>query len=180
LPQLSPEAQADLSQGVERALDDTSSSTPPACLKDASDPSCPLSSASTYMLVLDKDGSPATVDSDIVASRLTKLLAATRMQLTAGRQVPVGITVNYNISLTGFRGREVIVRWSLYGTDGREAPFGWLKKQPIHWLRGEAETDSASDSFWVPLPEIKGPFYLRLGVYNGDARLTFRDSDTFG
>jgi hypothetical protein len=132
------------------------------------------------MLVLDEDGTPATVDSDIVAVRLGKLLAATRMKPVEGGQTPVGVTVNYNISLTGFRGRRVTVRWSLYRAPGGEqVPLDWVRNEPIHWLEGQAEKDSASDSFWIPMPKIGGPFFVRLGVYNGDTRLDYMDSGPF-
>ena len=153
----------------------------PACSRDPSDPDCGLGSAVPYMAVLNKDGSPATVDSDIVAVQLAKLLAASRMQPIAGGQVPVGVTVNYDISLTGFRGRRVTIRWSLYSVPGgNPVPVDWLKNEPIHWLQGQADKDSASDSFWVPLPKIKGPFYIRLGVYNKDnVRLDFKNSGPF-
>jgi hypothetical protein len=101
------------------------------------------------------------------------------MQPISGGQVPVGVTVNYDISLTGFRGRKVTIRWSLRGPGGT-VPLKWLKNEPIHWLRGEADKDSASDSFWVPIPKAKGPFKVRLGIYNGDnVRLDFEDSKRF-
>ena len=102
------------------------------------------------------------------------------MQPVSGGQAPVGVTVNYNISLTGFRGRKVTIRWSLQRAGGNPVPLSWLTNEPIHWLRGEADKDSASDSFWVPIPDAKGPFKVRLGVYKEDnVRLDYEDSRSF-
>jgi hypothetical protein len=132
------------------------------------------------MRVLEEDGTPATVDSDLVAVRLKKLLAATRMEPVEGGESPVGVTVNYNVALTGFRGRRVTVRWSLHRVPtGKQVPLEWLKNEPIHWLEGQAEKDTASDSFWIPIPKIGGPFFVRLGIYNGNTRLDYKDSDSF-
>jgi hypothetical protein len=153
----------------------------PACSSDPSSPDCGLGSTALYLKVFNEDGSPASVNPVVVAQRLKKLLAESRMQRATGGRVPVGVGVNYDISLTGFRGHRVIVRWSLYsGQGGNPLPLAWLRDQPVHWLKAEANRDSASDSFWVPLPKTSGPFYIRVGVFDDDGvRLDFRDSDRF-
>ena len=185
LPLLSPEARAHLDEGVKRAVNQPPGEIPiiigPACSSNPSGQNCGLGTVTVYMQVLNEDGSPGNVDPAKVADRLAKLLAASRMQLIAGGKVPVGVTINYDISLTGFRGRRVTVRWSLYrAPGGNPVPASWLKNRPVHWLQGEANKDSASDSFWVPLPKTGGPFYVRVGVYDEDnVRLDFENSRTF-
>jgi hypothetical protein len=183
-PLLRHKAQVRLSEGVRRALSDPAvAAVPmvigPACSRNLNDPDCGLGSAEVYVKVFDEDGSPVKVDPATIARRLAKLLADTRKVPSAGGQVqPVGVTVNYKVSLTGFRGRRVNVRWSLYSAaSGVQVPHDWLRNQPVHWLKGEAEKDSTSDSFWVPLPKIAGPFFVRVGVYNeDDARLDYADT----
>jgi hypothetical protein len=185
LPLLSPQARARLDEGFQRALSQPPGGIPiiigPACSSNPTGSDCGLGSTTVYMQVLNEDGSPANVDPPKVAGQLAKLLAASRMQLIARGKIPIGVTVNYNISLTGFRGRRVTVRWSLYSVPGgNPVPASWLRNQPVHWLQGEANKDSASDSFWVPLPKIRGPFYVRVGVYDDDnVRLDFENSKTF-
>jgi hypothetical protein len=112
--------------------------------------------------------------------RLRRLLAASRMQAIAGgKVVPVGVTVNYDVSLTGFRGHTVTVRWSLHRLAGGTLPLDWLRSEAAKRLRGEADKDSASDSFWVPLPRMGAPFFVRLELYDEDGvRLTYRDTKT--
>jgi hypothetical protein len=131
--------------------------------------------------VRDEDGSPAEVNPATVKRQLVKLLASTRTLASGGGKVqPVGVTVNYNVSLTGFRGRTVTVRWSLYSAEGGVVPRDWLRNRPIRWLKGEAEKDSASDSFWVPLPKIGGRFFVRIGLYKEDGvRLDYADTEEF-
>jgi hypothetical protein len=129
------------------------------------------------------DGSPAEVDPATVASRLKEVFTDIRRREvpSGGRVELVGATVDYNVTLTGFRGHKVIVRWSLHeaGTGG-QVPREWLRNRPFRWLKGEAEKDSASDSFWVPLPNIDGRFFVRVGVYDEDGvRLDYADTPAF-
>ena len=107
---------------------------------------------------LSEDSSPSEL-----AERLLEILEETRTQETeSGADEPVGVTVNYRISLTGFDGREVDVRWELHRPGGPMLPHEWLKNQRAGLLRGEAEKDSASPYFWIPLPHEPGPFFIRL------------------
>jgi hypothetical protein len=98
-----------------------------------------------------------------VAEQLVKILGGTRTEeVSSGARQPLGVTVNYKISLTGFRGRRVDVRWELHRASGGQLPQNWLKSQRAALLKAEANKDSASPSFWVPLPKIEGPFFIRL------------------
>ena len=92
--------------------------------------------------------------------------------------VPVGVTVNYDVTLTGFRGRPVTVRWSLHRLNGAVLPYDWLRSEAAKRLIGEFDKDTASDRFWVPLPRIGGPFFVRVELYDQDGvRLTYRDTE---
>jgi hypothetical protein len=129
--------------------------------------------------VRSEDGSPTNLDSEELAHRLRKLLASSRMrQSAAGKLVPVGVTIDYDVTLTGFRGRRATVRWSLHRSAARPLQLDWLRNEPAQWLKGEANKDTASDSFWVPLPNMRGTFFVRVGVYDEHGgRLTYKDSD---
>jgi hypothetical protein len=81
--------------------------------------------------------------------------------LSSGSGEPLGVTVNYKLTVAGFRDRTVFVRWELHRPRG-ELPPGWLRKQrPAGWV-GEADTDSVSPNLWIPLPAKRGPFFVRL------------------
>jgi hypothetical protein len=184
---LSRAARARVLEGVSRALEDPlvpQMGVLPACLGGV-DPNCSgFVGEHVYLGVFNEDGSISEVIPDDFASRLAKLLAGTRMNPASsggGEVEPVGVTVNYNVSLTGFRGHRVSVRWSLYrAAAGVQVPRDWLRNQPVRWLEGEADKDSASDSFWVPLPEIEGPFFVRVGVFDqDDVRLDYADTSSF-
>jgi hypothetical protein len=155
----------------------------PATIGCLADPLCG-GSLHVYEGVRNEDGSSAQVDAATVANRLKKLFAAIRTQEVpsgGARVEPVGVAVNYNITLTGFRGHKVQVRWSLHRAgSGAQVPREWLRNRPFRWLKGEAERDSASDSLWVPLPDFQGPFFVRLGVYDEDGvRLDYADTSRF-
>jgi hypothetical protein len=146
------------------------------------DPGCGFESVYVHMGVFDQDGEPTEASSQEVATRLAEVLTNTRTQATTGRAVePIGVTINYKVELTGFRGRILTIRWSLYrAAEGVEVPPAWLKNQPVRWLEGEAERDSASDSFWVPLPKVEGPFFVRVTLHDEKGvRLDHHDSEEF-
>jgi hypothetical protein len=189
MPTLDATARQALTRGVRRALD-----SPPVlelqmgvglvCLRDPSDPDCGLRTAEAYLQVVNEDGSVAKVDPRTVERRLAELLRATRTEPladSAGKVEPIGVAVDYDVSLTGFRGKRVTVKWSLYRADGAtQVPHEWLRNQAVHWLKGEAESDSASAGFWAPLPRTQGAFFIRIGLYDDDGiRLDFRDTEQF-
>jgi hypothetical protein len=185
--QLPEDARARVQEGVQQALNNpTVIAAPmeigPACERDLTDVKCGLGSTVVYANVVNPDGSSTEVSPVQIGTRLAKLLAGTRThEIAQGKVEPMGVTVNYNVSLKGFRGRKVDVRWSLYDANGgHKVPRDWLRDQDIRWWKGEAEKDSASDSFWVPLPKISGPFFIRVGVYDEDGvRLDFKDTPSF-
>jgi hypothetical protein len=116
-----------------------------------------------------------------VAKLLVKLLKATRMErLESGKRRPVGVIVNCRISLTGFTWRKVDVRWTLRRTSGGLLPHAWLRGQRAALLRGEAEKDSASPSFWFRFRCSTGRS-IRLTVRNENGvPLDRADSRRFG
>jgi hypothetical protein len=170
-PQLSEEAETRLREGVRQALRNPAVvdgiELGRACAEGLNSPDCGLSSSALYIKWEDEAGEPGQVIQAKVAEQVAELLAGTRtLQLPSGVQ-PLGVTVNYKISLTGFRGRKVDVRWALHRPGGGRLPQDWLKNQRAALLEGEADKDSASPSFWVPLPaNVEGPFFIRLTVTN--------------
>jgi hypothetical protein len=179
---LSPESHERLSRGVRGALSDPALvdfDLGKVCFRNVVDRNCAFGTpVVVYIKVVDADGSPREVDEETVAKQLRALLIATRTRSVSGDRVqPVGITVNFNVSLTGFKDRTVAVRWSLHHAGGGQVAREWLRNRPALWLVGEAEKDSAGSDFWVPLPKSTGPFFVRVGVYDEDGvRLDFADT----
>jgi hypothetical protein len=184
-PELSDEAETRLREGVGQALRDPAVVAPidlgPACADGLANSDCGLSSAALYINWENEEGESAQVSQAEVAEQLVSLLTGTRMQmLPSGMRQPLGVTVNYRISLTGFRGRKVDVRWELHRPGGGQLPQDWLKAQRAALLEGEADKDSASPSFWVPLPAIEGPFFIRVTATDEDGvRLARKDTSHF-
>jgi hypothetical protein len=47
-------------------------------------------------------------------------------------------------------------------------------------LRGDVNRDSGSGEFWVPIPQLRGPFFIRVGVYDDHGtRLDYADTRHF-
>jgi hypothetical protein len=60
---------------------------------------------------------------------------------------------------------------------GASVPPDWYENQSVLLLEAEAEEDSGSGEFWVPLPRDMGSYFVRLGVYDEDGdRLDYEDT----
>lgn len=184
---LSPVARQRLETGVRRALTDSrvpELDLPPTCTQDVSSPNCGLSSLQRQLQLVKKDGTPGTVRPEVIARRLVKIFRGTRTQRAPsgqGKRQPVGVIVNFNASLTGFRGKRADIRWSLYNAKrGIRVPQDWLRNQHALSLEGKADKDNRSREFWVPVPKAKGPYYVRFGVYDADdSRLDYANTPPF-
>ncbi|HVL31344.1 MAG TPA: hypothetical protein VM299_03855 [Solirubrobacteraceae bacterium] len=156
---------------------------PPVCLQDATDEGCGLTSLQMRMEIADEDGAVGDVSTQTVARRLAQVFRGTRTRPATTdptRRELVGVTVNFNVAMTGLRGDTADVRWSLYsGRRTVRVPRPWLRNQRALLLRADAERESASGEFWVPIPQARGPFFIRIGVYAGDTRLDYADTPRF-
>jgi hypothetical protein len=176
-PQPSPEERARLNRGVELALDKPS--VPEldlgVCGEELSDPGCGLRSTMTYLLRPQSE-----VTAQVVADRLAELFDHLRTSDEVVPPEPIGVTVNFDVSLTGFQGDEAEIRWSLYSAGGGAVPRDWLRDQRVLTVEAEAEEDSGSGEFWAPLPSREGRYFIRFGVYDEDGdRITYRNTSRF-
>ena len=116
------------------------------------------------------------------AKALLAVLKNTRARsVSSGRTEPMGVTLSFDLELEGFSGSKAMVRWSLFDAGARKrVPRDWLVNRRALELQPEAAFDRESSEFWVPLPKRRGPFFVRLTVYNEEGeRLTFADSKSF-
>jgi hypothetical protein len=89
----------------------------------------------------------------------------TRSAGSGKRREPLGVAVTFDLTLEGFKGRKVEVRWSLYRGGGRVAT-PWLKDHPVLSVKGEADVDRASPEFWVPLPKQRARYFVAIEVFD--------------
>ena len=179
-PELSEEDNALLQEGASLAVNETQIEISRPCEIALGTSDCGISP--TVPLVT-RDGLGDEATAEEVGTRLAALLADTQTVLRPGTDQlqPLGVAVNFNISLTGFQGETVDVRWSMYRASGGRPlqPF-WARGQRVLWLEGEADTDSGSDDFWVPVPKFKGSFFVRVSAHDEDGdRLDYEDTETF-
>lgn len=115
------------------------------------------------------------------AEALLKVLESTRARSVSGRLEPLGVTLSFDLALDGFKDEQAAVRWSLYDAGARKrVPRDWLVNRRALVVRPEATFDRASGEFWVPAPKRKGPFFVRVAVYDNDGeRMAFSDSKPF-
>jgi hypothetical protein len=124
-----------------------------------------------------------TEASTITAREVLALLRGTRDRPASnGRLRSIGVAVSFEVTLEGFVGERADVTWSLYhGHGGGQVPRSWLINHRVLRLEGQVEKDFGSYNFWVPLPKLHGPFYVRINVVDKDGNgLTFKNSSPFG
>ncbi|HEY6780500.1 MAG TPA: hypothetical protein VI111_06055 [Thermoleophilaceae bacterium] len=126
----------------------------------------------------DSDASPA-----VIQQRLVSIFreARTGAPDQSGKRPLIGVDVNFQVSMTGFKGDTAEVHWSLHQVrgDGSAVPDAWFDRRVL-LLKPEADKDTASPEFWVPLPRHRGPFVIRVSIFHGDTRLVERDSPPIG
>jgi hypothetical protein len=185
---LGPTAQKRLDTGVLRALEDPSVpdlDLGAACTRDLSGSDCALQSLQRQLQLVQEDGTPGTVRTATIARRLVKIFRGTRTRRSTsghGKRQPVGVTVNFNASLSGFNGKRVSVRWSLFNAkSGRRVPHDWLRNQRAVVLKGKAAKHDRSSQFWAPVPKAKGVYFIRVGIYDDedDTRLDYANTPHF-
>lgn len=59
-------------------------------------------------------------------------------------------------------------------------PQSWLRNRDALRLTAEAGSDRSSDKFWVPLPRERGPYFVRLELFNDHSDLLeFANTSSF-
>jgi len=115
------------------------------------------------------------------AQALLKLLRNTRSRpLSSGESEPIGVTVNFDLTIEGYEDEEIDIRWSLYDAGAQSrVPRDWLVNRRALVARPEVQSDSAEGEFWIPLPRQSGPYFVRIAAFDGKARLASEDSEPF-
>ena len=103
-------------------------------------------------------------------------IRSVKVRGSGDRLEPVGVVVTIQVTVTGLEGEEVDVRWSLRHADGRRLPHKWLRNRTVMKLEGEAQSDTGSARFWVPLPKRpSGPYYVYIAMHDHSGTpLTFK------
>lgn len=132
----------------------------------------------TEILTDEKDAPRDEVRRMLTASRL----ATANTTGTGPKKLsPLGVVVNFSAQIDGYRGKQSVVRWSLF--DARERtrmPQPWLRNRVALRLVPEAGSDRGSLAVWVPLPRKRGPYFVRLELLSDrGARLDKADTKSF-
>jgi len=185
--ELEPKEVEKLKDGMTRALGapgvPPGLDVPASCEENPSDEDCGLAS---QLGIADDDGKAQNVSTEKVAKRLTQVFKGTRTTRVSGepgqpatRQL-VGVMVSYTLKLTGLRGSKARIRWSLVSAGGSSVRDPWLANRQVSVLAGKANTYTGGGKFWVPMPEERGPFYVRIEAADSDGKeLNFHDTDQF-
>jgi hypothetical protein len=127
-----------------------------------------------------------TDDYKAPAAEVRTVLAASRVSVSdpaagAPKITPQGVVVNFTAQIEGYEGRQSIVRWSLF--DARERtrmPQTWLRNRKALVLVPQAGFDRGSEAVFVLLPRERGPYFVRLELFDEDAnRLAYADTQNF-
>ena len=127
-----------------------------------------------------------TDDGNAPAGEVRRVLTSTRLQIAnptgaEPKLSPLGVVVNFSAQIDGYRGKESVVRWSLFNARERtRMPQSWLRNRVALRLIPEAGSDRGSPSVWVPLPRRRGPYFVRLELLDDRGnRLDKADTKSF-
>lgn len=96
------------------------------------------------------------------------------------RREPLGVVVNFDMQLAGFRGAVTSVAWSLRDATSKPVvPTQWLRPRPIVWVKPKANSEGFTRNFWLPLPRVRGAFFVRLVAYDRDKQPRARAEKMF-
>jgi hypothetical protein len=88
-----------------------------------------------------------------------------------------GMIVHFTAKISGFKGQQCKVRGAIYDVQAG-SKFSDLTDEEV--LIPEANEDRASSKLWVPSPNRKGSFLVRLELYDPKGmRLVYTDSSPF-
>lgn len=73
-----------------------------------------------------------------------------------------GVFVQFEVSIDGYKGVALPLRWSLYDAVGG----GQVSESKSTTLTAEAPSDSAEWHIWAPLPRRKGSFFLLVQLFD--------------
>jgi hypothetical protein len=73
-----------------------------------------------------------------------------------------GVLVNFDVSITGYKSKDLPLRWSLYDA----ASGTQVSESKGTTLRAQADTDRATWHVWAPLPQRGGTFYLLIQLFD--------------
>ena len=158
---------------------------PPTCsyktAEDGAKVVCGAPQALRFLAEGDVDRDAGDDQAAANAETLLKVLRNTRSRpLPSGKSEPLGVTVNFDLTIEGYEDEEIDVRWSLYdaGAESR-VPRDWLVNRRALVARPKVQSDSAEGEFWIPLPHRRGPYFVRIAAFDGKQRLTSADSTPF-
>ncbi|WP_249997529.1 hypothetical protein [Actinoplanes sp. M2I2] len=111
-----------------------------------------------------------------------RIIKGSRTRLTnSGKKQMVGAVVDVNLDIEGLRGKTVALSWSLWQGPGTETRIygSWLNENLAYELTATSDHDTASVSFWIPLPKADGPYFLRSKLTRAGEAMATSDSQPF-
>jgi hypothetical protein len=73
-----------------------------------------------------------------------------------------GLFVQFDVSIVGYKGKRLPLRWSLYEADSGDE----VSEAKGTTLRADAATDRATWHIWAPLPRRRGRFFLLIQLFD--------------
>ena len=159
---------------------------PPSDLHDYEmGPSCaqnPLGRHCALGPLAESAGARPSQSRDQGIKRVRKVLEGTRTTVSeSGKGEPLGVALSFDVTVTGLRGRDVQIYWSMLSADTDQAlGRSWLKNTRATTLRPKHETDQFRTDLWLPLPKPEGDYVARVTLLGPEGgRLTSARSRVF-
>lgn len=173
-----------LAQGVSQALEHPEVSdvqVPSVCAEP------PVDSACGDLMFLVRPADPHGAEGDDspeqIEQRLVQVFAHARtapVDASTGKRPLLGVEVNFDVALTGLEDESVDLHWSLHGARGDlgGVPRAWYDEHVLD-IEPESDDEVRPQHIWVPLPQHKGPFFLRLAIVHDGEEYAVEETPKF-
>ena len=84
-----------------------------------------------------------------------------------------GMYVQFHVEVVGWQGERLPVRWQLLDGDGEI-----VQQDKLIEIQPQVNKDTADLDFWVALPRRRGPFRIRVRLYEPDGIVPLRRLDS--
>jgi hypothetical protein len=129
-----------------------------------------------------EDSQGKLLELDEATERLAELFSEIRTssEQSDGLVELLGVLVIADVELSGLRGKQVLLSWSIFQQEGGGRLFGkWLATNPTYVLVAGTDKDTTTVRMWVPLPKAPGPYIVHLDLTTEGSYLGSIESDPF-
>lgn len=113
---------------------------------------------------------------DTAQRKLVQILEESRNDFSSE---PIGVVIGVKVELVGMRNRPVLLSWSMWNHGATSVYGEWLNTHLALQLVATSDRDEVTLTFWVPVPEPTGSYFIRSQLQDSGEPAVTKNSRTF-